>query len=348
VLQSAVVVARAKKTEASREAVEVRPAVAAEGVPEGVTEVADVEPTERLALAEGALTQLNAWKTLSERMLTEQMGRIVLPEEFDKDLFDSYRTIFYLFREAEGIRPVLYRWFMDNYWSPKQRDDVLRKWTRTIPEPETDYADTFRPVELFRGELRGYLVYDSGLQTFCFADGDTDVARCSDLFLPKVNEAIGAPVDRKSDKVMGTVYGFLTVKGADVIFKSVDMVEGKLSGAMCANTSNLPSHFKIIKKIQEQARASLAADDPFILSLLKDDDETNPTKKQITDVKEAYTKRYGGVASTLVMTHIKELNKYQACMYMEMLLRLMDARRVGGKRWFLSVVDSVRAGVKPL
>jgi hypothetical protein len=31
---------------------------------------------------------------------------------------------------------------------------------------------------------------------------------------------------------------------------------------------------------------------------------------------------------------------------MEFLLRMLDVKKADGKRWFLSLVDSVRAGVK--
>jgi hypothetical protein len=47
------------------------------------------------------------------------------------------------------------------------------------------------------------------------------------------------------------------------------------------------------------------------------------------------------------LRHVKDLTKILSCLYMEFLLRWMDMQQVGGKRWFLPVVDAVRAGYKP-
>jgi len=308
----------------------------------------EIPAADTAAVHDNAYRALLEWRALVERMLTEPTGRIVYPEGFDRELFDLYRTIFYILRSVDNIRPILYRWFMDNYWTPKTRAHFLHAWTKAaIPEDAVVFADSYRPVELFRGDIRGFIVWDSELQTSCFADGDTEATRCSDLYKPYVEAAIGPAVNRKSDTDMGIVNGFLTMKGTNVIFKSVDMEEGKLSGAMCANTSNLSSHRKVIAKIQRAARGFLPAEDVLITALLDDATDTAPTATHSKAVKDAYAKRYDGTASAIVMKHIDELNRHQACMYMELLLRILDNRRVGGKRWFLSVVDSVRAGVKP-
>ena len=42
-------------------------------------------------------------------------------------------------------------------------------------------------------------------------------------------------------------------------------------------------------------------------------------------------------------THIYELSLLQVCPYLEFLLRYMDMKRIGDKRWFLTLVDAVRA-----
>ena len=43
---------------------------------------------------------------------------------------------------------------------------------------------------------------------------------------------------------------------------------------------------------------------------------------------------------------IEDLSLDQACPYMEFLFRYADMKKIDGKRWFLSVVDSARSGIK--
>ena len=71
---------------------------------------------------------------------------------------------------------------------------------------------------------------------------------------------------------------------------------------------------------------------PILEALLDDAVETQPTAEVI--------KRR---AKTGTVLHIWDLTQKQICPYMEFLLRWMDEERVGGKRWFLSMVDAARS-----
>jgi hypothetical protein len=128
------------------------------------------------------------------------------------------------------------------------------------------------------------------------------------------------------------------------------MLTGKLGGAECANTSNLGPHRLLIRKLQTLIRTLYPADDPFVLRLLDDKEDTKPAEELSKERKEAVKKRYDPSAKAkhpdYDFEHVDDLSRLQICPYMEFLLRILDMKRAGGKRWFLSLVDSVRAGIK--
>ena len=297
---------------------------------------------------ENAMRSLTAWRTLIQQILTEERSKLAAPLGFPQEAFNGWRWVFHHFRGLGETLPIACRWWMDNIWTPAERSATLREWT--LKDGDELYVNTLKPVELFKGSVKGYMVVDGGLKTYCLGEGETTTSVCSDLYKPYVATAVGKPVDRASSTEMGLVYGFLVLKKGDVIFKSVDLTTGKLMGAECANTTNLGPHRVLIKKIQTMIRELYPVDAPLVSLLLNDTDDTKPTDEQIKERKDAVKKRYDDKLKakdpSLDLQHIDDLSRLQLCPYMEFLLRVLDMKRTGGKRWFLSLVDSARAGVK--
>lgn len=297
---------------------------------------------------ESAMRSVTAWRTLIQQIISEAGGKVVAPLGFPQEGFNGWRWVFHHFGGLDETLPVACRWWMDNIWTASERSAMLHEWT--LRDADTFYADTFRPVELFKGPVKGYMVIDGGLKSYCLADGETEVSLCSELYKPYVATAVGKPIDRASTAEMGLVYGFLVLKKGDVMFKSVDMETGKLGGAECANTTNLGNHRTLIKKLQQLIRVIYPATDPFVLRLLDETEYTKPTDDVSKERKDAVKKRYDPSAKAknpgLDLEHIDDLSRLQICPYMEFLLRMLDVKKADGKRWFLSLVDSVRAGVK--
>jgi hypothetical protein len=50
--------------------------------------------------------------------------------------------------------------------------------------------------------------------------------------------------------------------------------------------------------------------------------------------------------AVLAPIHMKDLTHLPLCLYMEFLARLLDARTVGGKRWFLNAIEASQSGLK--
>ena len=129
----------------------------------------------------------------------------------------------------------------------------------------------------------------------------------------------------------------------------MDKENGSINGAECANTSNLTNHEKRIRAIHDILRKSGA---PIAPMLLNDNPAEKPTAKQNKEredevrIQFEIENRRFTAASRDPFQHIGDMSLKQVCPYMEFLLRYADKTRVGGSRWFLSIVDSARAGVK--
>jgi len=319
---------------------------AAPMVQEEVTSVVETTGDPRSS----ALASVSAWRMIVQQVISEASGKINAPMGFPQEAFNGWRWVFHRFGLLDETIPLACRWWMDNIWTAKERGAMLNEWTLRDIESEEIYAKTFRPVELFKGTIKGYMLIDTELKTFCLGEGDEKPSACSELYKPYVLAATGKPINRASLDDMAAVYGFLTLKKGDVVFKSVDMLTGKLGGAECANTSNLGPHRLLIRKLQTLIRTLYPADDPFVLRLLDDKEDTKPAEELSKERKEAVKKRYDPSAKAkhpdYDFEHVDDLSRLQICPYMEFLLRILDMKRAGGKRWFLSLVDSVRAGIK--
>ena len=324
--------------------------------------------TEKVAVDHYAKAKesLSLWKGILERILTMDSGEIKAPLGFNDDAFRGWRWLFNHFQGLDETRSIAYKWWMDNVWTTEQRRAMLDHWTRVgitnLGGDDMELAKLFRPVELYKGgELSGYLLYnveESHLESYCFIEGSAEPGLCTPLYKDYVEAAIGKPVVRDSAGT-GAIFGMLVTKKNKVIFKSVDKDSGKLEGAECSNTSNLGPHERRIKLLQEVIRSSFPANSPIRLLLLEDAVlSVAVDKTHHREIQEALERRYKNPESAkpktskpvptkdLNITHVSHMSVKQACPYMEFLLRWMDIHRVQGKRWFLSLVDSDRAGVK--
>jgi hypothetical protein len=311
-----------------------------------------VSDAETDALREEALTSLHDWHALLRRMIAEPSGKIDPPLGFSKESFNGWRWLFHHFSALPETVPIACCWWMDNVWTWKQREAVFRNWSTrgltSLKDDEAMYASVFQPRELFHGGLSGYLVYDTeklALQTYCHI-GSEAPSICTTVLQPDVDAAIGAPIDRKTDT--GTIFGFLVSKRDTVVFKTVDKEKGDLRGAECANTSNLKNHESRIIIIQNLIRKVAGA--AIIPLLLADTAETASVETVRKERQEYVKRRFEATVADLNprmdIQHTSDLSLKQICPYMEFLLRWMEVRKINGTHWFLSVVESARAGVK--
>jgi len=318
----------------------------------------DIESDE--ALAKIAFDKLRKW----DATLTQILDKKLTGPISEMDGLLGWRWVFRFFRRLPDVKSIAYHWYMENFWSHKEQLAAFRNWlTRgidTLRGYERDCAKVFMKenhrIELFQKDkanrISGCVIYnlsvgESGaLQTYCQYGGS--ISQCTAVFKEDINSILGKAVDRKTDT--GPYFGFLVSKQKTIIFKSVDKAKGDLKGAECANTPNLGNHQQRVRAIQDILRA---ASDPIAELLLADTPlETATDKKTQKARQDMLAKQFKSgnpsvrADSADPLTHITDLTLKQICPYMEFLLRYADRRAVGGSRWFLSVVDSARAGVK--
>jgi hypothetical protein len=285
-----------------------------------------------------SLDTLRTWKLKLEDVFGKELKQTIKPPEgMKKVFFEGWRTVFYLFRKLPETGRIAEQWWMDTEWSLEQRGSVLKYYVQKSPltESESQLLKGYQPAEYFRSELSGYRVFNSAtkkIETYCYLEGDASPQICPGNLLSEVEKVTGPPVDRKTQT--GPAFGFLIPFKGSIVFKSVVKSDDKeMKGAMCFNTSNLDNHTNRVKIIQSALREMLPADHA-ILDLLLDDDPAN----KVSEPEKARRQSSGE------LMHITDLTKNQVCSYMEFLLRWSDIHRVGGKRWFLSVVEAILAG----
>jgi hypothetical protein len=252
--------------------------------------------------------------------------------------FEGWRWVYHRFQTLPNIEQVATHWWVDHEWTLEQRTAVLRYWTiHGAEESEATLAKALQPVEYFRGAITGFHTPNltpkakQKLLAYCFFEGDTEPSQCPSNLLKDVEEIVGPAPDKVKDT--GPVFGFLTYnpKENTVLFKTINKADGSWKGAQCFNTSNLPNHRERLKLVQTQIRSHVPENHPFLALLLEDSDESRPSDEE--------ARRRAKTGSLL---HLYDLAQKQICPYMEFLLRWMDSERLGGKRWFLSLVDSLR------
>jgi len=327
------------------------------------------------SIAAEALKKLHDWDGLLTQILETKLAGSI-PETNN---LAGWRWVFRYFRRLPDVRPIAYHWFMENFWTYKEQLAVFRKWLTTGIDKLVGYekvcASMFTKenhrIELFQknkvNRISGCVIYNlsvgdvGAIQTYCQYGGS--ISECTAVFKDDVNAILGTPIDRKTDT--GPYFGFLVSKQKTIVFKTVDKEKGDIKGAECANTSNLGNHEKRIRALHDIFRA---AGDPIVGMLLADSPAERAPDKDRKDRQKLLSLQFPvgdkeikadaskvAVAafradSTDPLKHTGDLSLKQICPYMEFILRYADRHGVPidgvPRRWFLSVVDSARAGVK--
>jgi hypothetical protein len=136
------------------------------------------------------------------------------------------------------------------------------------------------------------------------------------------NKAVAIPAET------GTLVGFLVAKKGKMVFKTLDTTKQKKHssvGAECGNMSNLGEHQPRIRMLHAAGLTDVLA--PLMLP----------------DSDASWT---GAKDNNMTPTHMKDITHQPLCLYMEILTRLFNTRRLGGRRWFLSSIDAIQSGMK--
>jgi hypothetical protein len=331
----------------------VGPKAAAETGKAGKAVVAAAEETvDEATLAADTLRSLSEWRALvRDHLMKEPHGALKRPAQFVDDTeFNAWRWLIYHFRTLKETELTACRWWMDSKWTQEGRLAVLKRWFKTAATGEEADYRALLTGDTYEGVVKGFLVVREGkLRTFCVPPGDDVTENCI-AYKAAIDKALPPVVKRYTKTEMGDLYGMMSAEGNDAIFKTVHIGVGTLHGAFCANATNASQSLPRIQVIQGMLKALCAKEDPLLALLLGDTHVKLPPEDAVASKarKSAVADRYvpGKKQSALTLTEIYDLSKAQWCPYMEFLLRIMDSKRVGGRRWFLSLVESTRAAIK--
>jgi hypothetical protein len=312
--------------------------------PETKTEVPFVPLSNVVTDADATITPptvLASWSQWVTFVLSD--GKAPIPA----DLPITTRIWSWILEHYAGVpiaRTIALRWWFDKQTTYAERR-ALYEFILSIPDPTT--TDETRllneMVDVGHDILRGkqtyaYRIFNPETVAVDFYCRSTAVAigspftPCSSRFAEALDSALGnTPVSIPNG--VGSLFGFLMNKKGSVVFKTFDTTKPKKHstfGAECGNTSNLAEHHPRIRLLQDAGRSS-ASLAPY---MLPDDDESWDKE----GLKERQT--------TYKPVHMKDITHQPLCIYMEFLTRVLNAERVGGRRWFLDAVTATQSGLK--
>ena len=238
------------------------------------------------------------------------------------------------YKDAPEMKAVALRWWFDRMTSYEEQRALLEFAVSTaeVAEPIVALQQTVKPDVFVSKQITAIRIYNPATMTielFCHSPGGTGWSTCPSNIAALVEKQLGnKPIAFPGET--GPLFGFLSAKGEKLFFKTLDTTKGKKTstvGAGCINVSNLGEHQPRVRILQAAAREL----DPDLGPLMLPDEPAG-----------------GGEDKTraLMPAHLEDMTLQPLCLYMEVLCRLLDARRLAGRRWFMDAVTAVYAGLK--
>jgi len=238
----------------------------------------------------------------------------------------------WLMRQYASIpeaRSVALRWFYEKLTTYEERMSLCERAIETKEEP---LFSTLRPDLMISSTVTAYRVYNpesNSVETRCGSTDGGGFAPCSSKIAELIAARLG-PGALAIPEDVGTILGFLALKEGGLVFKTLDTTK-KLTastvGAECGNTSQLKEHHPRITTLH-----AAAATDPRLGPLL------------LPDSVESFEPIKAGAKGRMAAggpEHMRDITHQPLCLYMEFLTRILDAVRLGGKRWYLSPIEAL-------
>jgi hypothetical protein len=289
-------------------------------------------PIEWLDLVKGVYVQTDPFKLPVSADLKAKMKGL-----------DELGIIAFRFKELVETKQVLLGFGWDHFYS---YDTKQRLYTAYMNGKLTGNLGEFAPVMMkntFKSEdINGYFLLDiknNRVDTFCKRTGQMTYTACPSSLAPFVAAATsdssesegraGAPIVAIAQRC-GNLFGFLVAKSAQNIL-SAKTVENTPGGAItdgkdCAGDSKKEPHLERIRTLR---KAVETYGDTDLLRVMY------PVAVVAAEKKSVARKSF--------IEETSDMKQSTLCIYLEFICRLMDARRVGGKRWFLNDVEFKRS-----
>jgi hypothetical protein len=238
------------------------------------------------------------------------------------------------YKAIPEMKAVALRWWFDRMTTYEEQRALLELAVSTTDasEPVTALQQVLRPDIFMSKQITAIRIYNPAtmaIELFCRSAGGGGWGSCPSNMAAIVEKQLGNKPLSYPDET-GPLFGFLSAKGEKLFFKTLDTTKGKKTstvGAGCINVSNLGEHQPRVRILQAAAREM----DPALGPLMLPDDAAEGTEDK---------------SRALMPAHLEDMTLQPLCLYMEVLCRLLDARRLGGRRWFMDAVTAVYAGLK--
>jgi hypothetical protein len=251
---------------------------------------------------------------------------------------DDLGIIAHRFNSIPETKDVLLSFGLDHFFSDRTREKLLNSYMKgSLAGDLVEFTSSLKHDTFEDESIRGYYLFNTAsrtVETYCMRNEQTDFALCPSSMTPYVETAAAktglAPM-RDIAISCGSVFGILMVKAEQThpTFKTVEnSPAGALTeGAECSGVSNKEPHLLKIKKLRD----AVEKNDPVLLQAMY----------PLTILKEDAAKRSTTRKRAIVETI--DMKQSTMCIYLEFICRIMDARRVGGKRWFLNTIEFRRS-----
>jgi len=244
------------------------------------------------------------------------------------------------FCNVPEIRKIAAQFWVDSVWKGEERREVLERIVKAGRRGfdagllEALDKDLFTLTEIIGFKWVNPQSFE--LESYCVQDGA--LTACPTSYASLINNKLGKAVDVKGGT--GEIFGFYVPrKDNTTVFKTLDKTGTKritgAVGADCSVASDLGSHRGRVRQIQGLIRDASAVRE-LVPLLIEDADN------------EAARDAKGRAARQLAnqFKHIDDLGHIHVCLYMATLLRILDAKKARGLRWFMNAVEAARAGLK--
>jgi hypothetical protein len=236
------------------------------------------------------------------------------------------------YADIPEVRAVALRWWFDKLATFAEQKFLL----------EAAISDEGTLRETLKGDIfisPKYIVYrifnpeEGGVEYLC-KGAKAEFSPCASNIAKAMGEKMGVRPIRYLEET-GPLFGFIVAKGVETVFKTLDTTKPMKKssiGAVCETVSNMGEHQP---RVQLLHAAGLSSD--LAALMIPDDDASwKPVPKGFKPGEDELGPPF----------HMLDLTQRPLCLYMEFLTRLFDARRLAGKRWFLSAVESSYSGLK--
>jgi hypothetical protein len=255
----------------------------------------------------------------------------------------AWPWLLYHFRDIDTIRQIAAQTWTELVWSAEERKTALQKiiidGVENVRKTNKILVEAVEKDIFITEKISGFNWVNPHekppkLESYCLQDDKFDL--CPSSYQTTIDKKIGPAINVK--KETGDLFGFLVSrKDRTIVFKTLDKKNSArivgVVGADCGLSSELSGARGRVKIVQDILREAVPEMSKYLVDTVDSAVARNSEGRQ---------KRI----DNLDFKHVDDFSHIYLCMFLEILLRIMDSKKYVDKRWFLNAVETFRAGLK--